>query len=217
MKQFFKAIADNDAFLFLSLLGHDPGLANSRNEQGVSAILYALYYRRQALAKKLVEAGTRLDIFEAAALGKLERLREIIRSGPDAVNAVSPDGFQPLGLAAYFGQTEAARYLLKQGADPNAPSLNPQRVTPLHSAASSNSLQIAHELIQKGADVNARQQGGYTPLHTAVRNGNTTMVQLLIRSGADCLSVSDKWETPKEVRNRENVPEVDVLLKACAG
>jgi ankyrin repeat protein len=217
MKQFFRAIADNDALLFHSLLGYDASLAGSRNEQGVSAVLYALYYRRPALADKLIEAGAPLDIFEAAALGNMERLRQIVRSDPGAVNSFSPDGFQPLGLAAFFGRTDAALYLLRKGADPNSPSRNTQKVTPLHCAASSNSIQIAFDLIRRGANVNARQLGGYTPLHDAVRNGSSAMVRLLIRSGANCLSMTDMGETPKSIRDRSNVSQVDDLLRACAG
>ena len=145
----------------------------------------------------------------------MARLDELTGSGPDAVNRSSPDGFQPLGLAAYFGQTEAALYLIDHGADLNSHSQNPQRVAPLHSAASSNSLAITSALIARGANVNARQQGGYTALHAAVQNGSVEMVRLLVRNGADCMARNDAGQTPKEVANRKNAEEVDALLAAC--
>lgn len=147
MNEFLRAIVENDSALFHSLLIKDPCLANTTNDQGVSA-------------------------------------KEMINSDPDSPNRFSPDGFQPLGLAAYFGHTIVARYLLDHGADPNSASRNAQRVTPLHSAASSDSLLIASSLIEKGADVNAKQQGGYTPLHAAVQNGSREMAKLLIENPA---------------------------------
>jgi ankyrin repeat protein len=216
MHEFFKAIAENDLELFRRLLTREPSLLQARTEHGVSAILFAVYNRRNAFARELVEAGADVDVFEAAALGNLKRIRELADLDPATVDAFSPDGFQPLGLAAYFGQREIAEYLLDRGADPNSPSRNRQSVTPLHSAASSDNVEIASALIKKGADVNAKQQGGYTPLHSAVQNGSSEMVELLIRNGADCSSRSDAGQTPNEVPNRKSSEKVDTLLKGCA-
>ena len=215
MKHFFAAIADNNAALFHSLLDKYPDLANSRSEQGVSAVLYAVYYGRREFASEMVLMGAKVGVFEAAALGDLERIKTIVRSDPASVNAFSPDGFQPLGLAAYFGQAKVARYLLDHGADPNSHSRNHQMVAPLHSAASSNSVDVAAALIEKGADINAKQQGGYSPLHSAVMSGSAEMVGLLLRRGADCGSRNDIGQSPKDLANRKNARDIDILLRAC--
>ena len=216
MDEFFKAITDGDFDHFHSLLARDPSLANATNEQGVSAMLLTVYYQRHSFTRDLIEAKAAVGLFESAALGDTARLIELTSIDPQAVNRFSPDGFQPLGLAAFFGHTEAALYLIEHGADPNSPSHNDQKVTPLHSAAASNSVRIASALIGGGADVNAKQQGGYTPLHAAVQNGTIEMVQLLIRHGANCMARNDAGRTPREVLNRKNVKEVDMLLAACA-
>ncbi len=215
MSDFLGAIVENNTALFHALLAENPSLANARNEQGVSATMLSVYYGRVELTKELIAAGAVLDIFEAAAVGDVQLLRDLVTRTPHCVNGFSPDGFQPLGLAAFFRQTEAALFLLENGADPISASRNSQRVAPLHSAASSDSVRIAEALIARGANVNARQQAGYTPLHAAVQNGSVEMVQLLIRNGADCSAVNEAGQVPKDVPNRRNVPEVDRLLAAC--
>jgi ankyrin repeat protein len=213
---FLAAIADNDIELFRSLLSRNPGLVNAASPQGVSVTLLTIYHRRPELTRLLVEAGAAVGVFEAAALGATSRLMELTARDPGCVNRFSPDGFQPLGLAAFFGHTEAALLLLERGADARAPSRNSQGVAPLHSAAASDSVRIAAALLEKGADVNARQQGGYTALHAAARNGSVEMVRLLLVHGADCTARNDAGELPLEVPNRKNRAEVDPLLGACA-
>jgi ankyrin repeat protein len=178
--------------------------------------MFAVYYRRDLFVQELAEAGAGMDVFEAAALGDLQKIRNMVGENPDQVHAYSSDGFQALGLAAYFGHQEVAEFLLSRGADPNSTSYNQQKGAPLHSAASSNSVGIASALIEKGAEVNLRQHGGYTPLHAAVQNGSVEMVELLIRAGADCLSRTEAGQTPGEVANRKNRTEIDRVLETCS-
>ena len=215
MNELFKAIAENDPTHFRSLLAGNSGHANARNDQGVSATMTSVYYRRAEFTRELIAAGAVLDVFEAAAIGDVPLLQDLVTRNPGDVNRFSPDGFRPLGLAAFFGQTEAALLLMEKGADPHGISRNTQRVAPLHSAASSDAIQVARELIARGADVNARQQSGYIPLHAAVQNGSVEMVRLLLRAGADCSAPNDAGLVPKDVPNRRNVQEVDRLLAAC--
>src|SRR5688572_20485942 len=116
------------------LLAHDPALAATRGEDGVSVVLLALYHRRRDVAEALLAADPPLDVFEAAAVGRLPRLRELLGREPALANAWAADGFFPLGLACFFRQPEAARMLLDARADPRAAARNPMRVTALHAA-----------------------------------------------------------------------------------
>jgi hypothetical protein len=52
--------------------------------------------RRQPFVQELVEAGVTIDVFEAAALGNMVRIKEILGANPDRVRAFSSDGFQRL-------------------------------------------------------------------------------------------------------------------------
>ncbi len=50
-------------------------------------------------------------------MGRTARVAEWLDRDPGLLNARSSDGFSPLGLAAFFGQTETVRLLLARGAD----------------------------------------------------------------------------------------------------
>jgi uncharacterized protein len=153
-----------------------------------SEILQALYRGDEAGAAALVAGGSELDVFEAAAAGDADRLRELVRERPEAANAWAEDGFQPLGLASFFGRLEAARVLLDAGADVNSASRNDFRVMPLHSACATREpemrYQLARLLLEHGADPNARQQDEFTPLMEADQNGDARLHELLVQHGA---------------------------------
>src|SRR6266536_3373200 len=85
----------------------------------VSPILDALYHGRGDEAERLLaEAGPEtLSIHEAAAMGAVARIASLLDEDPPAANAWSPDGFQPLGLAAFFGRREALELLLARGGE----------------------------------------------------------------------------------------------------
>jgi len=85
----------------------------------MSVLLEALYRGDDDRVSELLSSGPELNVFEAAAFGRTERLRELLDEDPSRTNAFADDGFQPLGLACFFGHVEAARLLLDRGADPN--------------------------------------------------------------------------------------------------
>jgi ankyrin repeat protein len=161
------------------------------------------------LASRKVE----LDIFEASALGNLEQIRRAVQQDIKSVNAVAGDGFQPLGLASFFGHAEAVAYLLGMGAEVNSPSRNLLRVMPLHSAVARQSLAIARMLLAAGAEVNATQADEFTPLHEAAQNGQLEMVQLLIVYGADPAQTNKDGLTALQIAEKYQHPEVVTYLQ----
>lgn len=194
-EELFAAIQAGSARQVHDLLEENPELASARDATGVSAILRAVYTRRMEVLEILIQANTALDVFEAAALGRLERVAEWIEGEPELVRAWSTDGFTALHLAAFFGQQDVARFLLQHGADPGVPSQNPMRVTPLNSAAAARQAGIARMLLEHGSPVNAAQHGGWTALHSAAHNGDRDLVELLLQNGADRSLMGDNGKT----------------------
>ena len=151
----------------------------------MSEALEALYAGDEK-ARELLRPDDELSVFEAAAFGRLERLRRILDDDPGQAKALSGDGFTALHLAIFGGQEEAARLLLEHGADPNALSTNEAvRVPPLGTAAFVRSVPLARLLLDSGANVNGCGDGGFTALHSAAQNGDEDFARLLLERGAD--------------------------------
>ena len=154
----------------------------------MSDLLQAIYQGDQARAEEILAADPELDVFEAAAVGNTERLRELLDEDPARSNAWAEDGFQPLGLACFFAHADAARLLVERGADVNSPSRNDMKVMPLHSAAATDDPEVRYELakllLEHGAEPNARQQDDFTPLMAADQSGDERLARLLEEHGA---------------------------------
>jgi ankyrin repeat protein len=187
----------------------------SDSDTPVSPILQALYEGRGADAEALLAEGPALDAFEAAALGRVDRLRDLLDADPELAGAWSPDGFQALHLAAFFGRPDTAELLLERGADPATVSRHDFiKVTPLHSAVAgegAEDLQTVQVLLDHGAPVGARVEGGATPLHSAAFNGNLAIVDALLARGADPHAAKEDGKTPLDLareQQREDVLEL---------
>jgi uncharacterized protein len=210
---FLEAVKAGDRDKAIELLGQDASLANAKNEHDLSATLMAAYYGHTELAQSIESQATRPTIFEAAAVGDLQRVAELVEADPQMVNAYAPDGFQPLGLAAFFGHLPVVDYLLIKGAEVNSPSQNDQKVMPLHSAVASQNVTIATTLLDQGAEVNARQNGQFTPLHGAAQNGQVEMVELLLEHDADVAAQAVQGQTPLDMAESAGHPVVAKLLR----
>lgn len=147
-------------------------------------------------------------------------MRELLNQSPTLVREWSPDGFQALHLASFFGHAGAARALLERGADPSIVSRHEfVKVMPLHSAVAregAEDLATVEVLLEGGAPVNAAVEGGHTPLHSAASNGNEALVAALLAHGADRAAPTADGRTPLDMA-RENGHENVVQLAASHG
>ena len=189
------AVTAGDTDRVREILAEDPSLVAARDEEGVSALLLARYRFDRETTDALLAADPELDVFEAAALGYVDRLRERLLDSADAVAAFSPDGFTALHLAAFFGKAEVARLLLEHGAGVDVYTRNPFANQPLHAAAAGRHIEVCRILIAAGADVNATQHGGFTPLHEAAQHGDVEMVELFLSAEADPSLTTGDGET----------------------
>ena len=157
----------------------------------MTELLEALYRGDDDKVSELLAADPELNVFEAAAFGRTDRLRNLLDEDPDRANEFGDDGFQPLGLACFFGHVGAARLLLNRGADPNTLARNEHiQAGPLHSASASEGkdeetrYELCELLLDHGADPNLEQGGGFTALDAARQNGDERLERLLLDRGA---------------------------------
>jgi ankyrin repeat protein len=194
-KEFFDAIKQGNLDEVERLLFLTPGLIYERYN-GLSPVLVAAYNQEFEVMDFLADKTGSLNIFEAAATGKNNQLARHLARNPLLVNSYSCDGFQPLGLACYFGHYETAKYLIKAGAVVNSPSRNELGATPLLSAAAAGHAKIVLLLLENNANPNARENNGFTPLHAAAQNGDTQIIRSLLFNGADMTICGNQGELP---------------------
>ena len=183
--ELFAAIKAGEAEQVRGLLAEDAALASAKDADGTSAVLVATYHGTRDIQRILLAAKPNLSVFEAAAVGDEARAMEWVRAQPELLDAYAPDGFTPLQLASFFSRADVVKFLLARGADANAVSRNPMKLTALHSSVAANHIPITKLLLANGAEVNARQEGGFAPIHAAGQHGDVAMIQLLLGWGAD--------------------------------
>jgi uncharacterized protein len=206
------AVQVGDAERIRSLLQNDPSFAAAKDANGVSALMFAFYYRRPEIADLLLATKPDLDIFEATAAGKADQVSQILKKDPDAAKRWSADGFTALHLAAFFGRPEIARILIRNAADVSATSRNSMKVAPLHSAAAAHSREIVRLLLENDAPADVRQEGGWTPLHEAAQIGDVEMTRDLLQHRADPQARSDDGKTPADMAAAKGHEEIVKLL-----
>jgi ankyrin repeat protein len=199
----FAAIEAGDADRVRAIVEADPTVASARDEDGVSALMFARYRMDRDLTEPIAKHAGPLDVFEAASFGDTDRLTQILDEDPGAASARSGDGFTALHFAAFFGGPAAVRVLLDRGAEVDAVGTGWMTGTPLHSAASASHTDSAVALLEAGADPNARQSHGWTPLHSAAANGLPDLVRALIAHGADAGAANDDGKTAVDLADDE--------------
>jgi ankyrin repeat protein len=193
----FAAIDAGDLDAAVAALDADPEAGYQRHADGATPVLYALYQGQPGIASALGDRLERLDLAEASALDRVERVRALLADG-EPVDGRTPDGFTPLQLAAFFGAPASAALLIESGADLDAVADNPMRIQPLHAATAGRHREIALLLIAAGAELDGRQRHGWTPLLAAADHGDGDVVAALLAAGADPSAANDDGLRPAD-------------------
>jgi uncharacterized protein len=198
-----------------------PAYAEQMNEltwssSDVSPVRQALYRGDRTAAEEAAE-GAELDIFDAAALGRVERVRDLLDAEPELVQTLSADGFSPLHLSCFSGGGEMTRLLVARGAPLERIAQSSfARVRPLGTAVFARDLGCVRALLDGGADANGAGEGGFVPLHTAAQNGDVELVRLLLTHGADAVHATNDGRTPLDLARSGGHDECVHLLEAAA-
>jgi ankyrin repeat protein len=209
--EFFDAIKQGNKHEVERRLMLDPILIHAK-ENGLSPIMVAAYHHKPEIASFLADKTVAINIFEASATGKINNIIRLLARDPILVSAYAEDGFQPLGLACFFGQFDSAEYLVKAGAPVNALSRNDLKVAPIQSAAAGGHRRIVKMLLEHRADPNIRERNGYTPLHAAAQNGDEEMIRILLYGGADLLLTSHEGKTALDLAMAAGHEKATLLL-----
>jgi len=129
------------------------------------------------------------------------------------------DGYAetPLHAAAWSGQLEEARELIKAGADVN--HVDSAGEAAISGASSSGHAEVVRYLISVGArvDIVAKETSNFTPLHWAARSGSLETVKLLVEAGADPFACSDRGRIPRELAEEHGFHEIALFLREVEG
>jgi uncharacterized protein len=216
-QDFIAAVAAGDTGKVREMLEKDPSLIESKDNNGVSALLTAVFRSRKSMVELLLSQQKQLDIFEAASIGDTERVRRLAARSPELVNAYPPYGFFPLGLATFFGHLETVKALLASGADVNLQSRETMKVSALHSATAAGRLDIARLLLAAGADANAKAAQDFRPLHEAAARGQMEFAAALLASGADINAATADGKTPLAFAVEHEKKEMAEFLRSRGG
>ena len=170
-------------------------LRRTRTRTPLSELLAAVYRGDESRVEEILAADPPLDVFEAAAVGRIERLEELLDTDPGLVSAWTEDGFTPLHLAAFFRQPEAARLLVERGALVDVVARNDElQVTPLQSAVAARQQETAALLLERGADPTPSSEA-VSPRCTSRRSTATRPLARLLARGADRSLAADDGRT----------------------
>ena len=206
-----------DLLAVSAILATDPAAAGWRDPDGESALVAAAFRGHRPIAE-LLATRVALDVWEAALMGDVARLRALCAEDPARVDARRHDGWTPLHLAGFYGHPEVVRALLELGAEPSILGHNALGNTPLHAVlAMSGNDRVVELLVAGGADVAFRAAGGYTPLHLAASRGNVPAMLLLLAKGASPAARSDDGRTAADIAAERGHLDVARVLAEAAG
>jgi ankyrin repeat protein len=241
----FQSIRSNDCAAVKRLVSTREA-ANSRNQNGATALMYAALHADINCMKHLFNSGADPNAANPAgatpliwAAGDLEKVKLLVAHGAD-IKARSKEGRSAIHVAArQVGTIEVVRFLLDKGADPN--DKDNFQGTPLLMAAEAGDLSTVKLLVDRGADVHHRAHpaygaprfsklepgfvkakpagdfGGMSALMAGVIGGSKEVVQFLLAKGAKPNQTFIGNSSPLIAAVQSSDPEmVRILLEAGA-
>lgn len=137
-------------------------------------LLFLLFLSTNAFSQK--------DIFNVARTGTVDDVKALMKANPGCINEVTADGYSPLILACYRGNTEVASFLMQQVKDINVAS---GMGTALMAATVKGNAEIVKKLLDNKADPNITDSNGTTALIYAAQFKKYEITGFLIKAKAN--------------------------------
>ena len=153
------AVKDGDEDGVRDLLNEGVANVREKNEDGQTALHFAVLYSRDRIVSLLIEKGADIE-------------------------AADKDGCKPLYIAAKSGDVFLVEALLSFNAQVESFNVKTQ-TTAFYQAIESGHEAIAKSLLEHGADINAKLPNGRTVLYNAVDIRKLDLVEFLLRHGAN--------------------------------
>ena len=169
----------------------DHGISvDSAGEDGTTALMEAVYWKKNEAAAKLIARGANVNLQDKEGctalyleLSHFDQLTfESILNAHADLNLADKQGETPLMRAIRFDQKDVWNELLQHGAKLEAKDREGH--TPLIISCIQYYPPSVYFLVSKGADVNAVDKGGETALTHAGNRGEMEIVQFLKSHGA---------------------------------
>jgi len=199
-----EALRVNDEKAVASLLANG-GDANSRSQQGVTALMQAALHASPRVMKFLLDHGADPNAHNPLgatalmwAVADPAKVKLLLEHHAD-VNVRANSGRTALIIAStYPGNLQSIRLLLTKGADPKA--VDEAGDGPLGGAAGAADIEMLKELLAAGASVKERSNRGgslrgLTPLMRAAAANCLECVRMLVVHGSDINAVSNEPRT----------------------
>ena len=186
--------------------------ADTRNEEGDSALHAAAaggaqgsadYLLNRGLAIDLRGAADRTPLMAAVMADQTALVRWLLRQGADP-KLKDKDGFRPLMLAVKEGKPGSVAELAAYDRE----NLDPALLL----AALVGQVDVIDALTNFGASVYARMEDGRTPLMIAAENGHLEAVKLLLEIGASRFTTDPEGRTAADIATAASHPEIAALI-----
>jgi ankyrin repeat protein len=211
-RSLFEIALEDSPETLLPALPSGTSPSRIRNREGSSLIQHCVYRGLDKNLAALLDVSPEIALHDAVAAGSVDRVHALLAAGSDALDTLSPDGWTPLHLAAYFGRIEVLEMLLEADADPTIWGRAFERNLPIQAACAGAHDAAVELLAEVTPELDARVEAGWTALMEAAHNGLARGVAALLRCGADPSLKRDDGKTALDLARENGHDEVAALL-----
>ncbi len=152
------------------------------------------------------------NVFDAARKGDTLAVLALMKINPDTIQKTDKNGFSPLILACYHGQTLMAGFLIRHHS--KIDFVSPEG-TALMAVVYKNELALAEKLLLLKANPDLSNDLGTTALMLAVSGNQKNMVELLLKYHCNKNMKDHEGRTALQIsRATKNQEIIDLLEKA---